>query len=177
MKFYCGKFLETHTNYLFYDLGIFKYIYEIKLLHHHSCELVSIFCKVIKDYDSEQCIESGVFAAIYDAVNRGHVEFLFGVAKENGVLLRLLIGENERTHLMRTVLARQEKVFCLLKELGALGQITMGASQKDKFGGTVLHMAGELAPSSQLNCIPGAALQMQRELQWFKVHFSYFPKN
>ncbi|KAF4350226.1 hypothetical protein F8388_016277 [Cannabis sativa] len=33
---------------------------------------------------------------------------------------------------------------------------------------TMLHMAGELAPTQVLNLIPGSALQMQRQLQWFK---------
>ena len=40
----------------------------------------------------------------------------------------------------------------------------------DNSGNNMLHMAGFLAPSSQLSRIPGAALQMQRELQWFKVY-------
>ncbi|KAI4347914.1 hypothetical protein L6164_008688 [Bauhinia variegata] len=39
---------------------------------------------------------------------------------------------------------------------------------KDKSENTALHMAALMAPSEQLNWIPGAALQMQRELQWFK---------
>jgi len=33
----------------------------------------------------------------------------------------------------------------------------------------MLHMAGMTGASIQINQIPGAALQMQRELQWFKV--------
>ncbi|KAJ0080960.1 hypothetical protein Patl1_12165 [Pistacia atlantica] len=36
------------------------------------------------------------------------------------------------------------------------------------FGNNILHFAGKLAPPYQLSRIPGAALQMQRELQWFK---------
>ncbi|CAA2990513.1 Ankyrin repeat-containing protein At3g12360 [Olea europaea subsp. europaea] len=32
----------------------------------------------------------------------------------------------------------------------------------------ILHLAAKLAPSSRLNSVSGAALQMQRELQWFK---------
>ncbi|KAG2689339.1 hypothetical protein I3760_09G134700 [Carya illinoinensis] len=32
----------------------------------------------------------------------------------------------------------------------------------------MLHLAGELAPSSRLKIVSGAALQMQRELLWFK---------
>lgn len=34
----------------------------------------------------------------------------------------------------------------------------------------MLHLACKLAPTHRLNCVSGAALQMQREIQWFKVH-------
>lgn len=37
------------------------------------------------------------------------------------------------------------------------------------FHNNILHFAGKLSPASQLDCVSGAALQMQRELQWFKV--------
>ncbi|KAJ0016736.1 hypothetical protein Pint_12056 [Pistacia integerrima] len=39
---------------------------------------------------------------------------------------------------------------------------------QDKSENNILHLAGKLAPLYQLNRIPGAALKMQRELQWFK---------
>ena len=34
----------------------------------------------------------------------------------------------------------------------------------------LLHLAGQLAPIHKLNLVSGAALQMQRELQWFQVN-------
>ncbi|KAJ0080796.1 hypothetical protein Patl1_12182 [Pistacia atlantica] len=39
---------------------------------------------------------------------------------------------------------------------------------QDKSGNNILHLAGKLPHLCQLNRIPGAALKMQRELQWFK---------
>ena len=36
-------------------------------------------------------------------------------------------------------------------------------------GNNMLHLAAGLAPEEKLNAISGAALQMQRELLWFKV--------
>ncbi|XP_026430036.1 uncharacterized protein LOC113326543 [Papaver somniferum] len=42
-------------------------------------------------------------------------------------------------------------------------------SKTDNDGNTILHHAAKLARPSQLNSIPGVAIQMQRELQWFKV--------
>ncbi|KAI3898878.1 hypothetical protein MKW92_020166 [Papaver armeniacum] len=41
-------------------------------------------------------------------------------------------------------------------------------SRTDDNSNTILHYAAKLAPSAQLNLISGAALQMQREVQWFK---------
>ena len=64
------------------------------------------------------------------------------------------------------VLHRKEKVFNLVYQVChpmVRDQLTMG---KNIPGDTILHIAAVLAPSSE---IPGAALQMQRELQWFKV--------
>lgn len=39
----------------------------------------------------------------------------------------------------------------------------------DKDENNLLHLAGQLAPTDKLNKVTGAALQMQRELQWFQV--------
>ncbi|KAH9750732.1 hypothetical protein KPL71_013986 [Citrus sinensis] len=33
---------------------------------------------------------------------------------------------------------------------------------------TILHLAAKLAPPAHLRIVPGVALQMQREVQWFK---------
>ncbi|XP_026461063.1 uncharacterized protein LOC113362782 [Papaver somniferum] len=41
-------------------------------------------------------------------------------------------------------------------------------SLRDKGNNTILHYAAKLAPSPQLNSVSGAALQMQRELLWYK---------
>jgi hypothetical protein len=38
----------------------------------------------------------------------------------------------------------------------------------------MLHLAGKLAPLDRLNIVSGTALQMQRELLWFKVSDNIF---
>ncbi|KAI3897139.1 hypothetical protein MKX03_030807 [Papaver bracteatum] len=50
-------------------------------------------------------------------------------------------------------------------------------SRTDDNSNTILHYAAKLAPSSQLNLISGAALQMQREVQWFKGVESIISEN
>lgn len=67
------------------------------------------------------------------------------------------------------VLHRQEKIFNLIHDIGAHKDII--TSYKDANNQNILHFAAKLAPYDQLNLICGAALQMQRELLWFKVHF------
>uniref|UniRef100_A0A6N2LA27 PGG domain-containing protein n=1 Tax=Salix viminalis TaxID=40686 RepID=A0A6N2LA27_SALVM len=46
---------------------------------------------------------------------------------------------------------------------------TQLATSWDRLHNNILHQAAFLAPSSQLDRVSGAALQMQRELQWYKV--------
>lgn len=60
---------------------------------------------------------------------------------------------------------RQENVYNLLHEIGPakLGTI-------DHLGENILHLAARLPGQGRLNIVSGAALQMQRELLWFKVH-------
>ncbi|KAI3871727.1 hypothetical protein MKW92_004737 [Papaver armeniacum] len=50
-------------------------------------------------------------------------------------------------------------------------------SRTDDNSNTILHYAAKLAPSAQLNLISGAALQMQREVQWFKGVESIISEN
>lgn len=69
---------------------------------------------------------------------------------------------------------RYLKVFNLMYELGGVKDLI--ATYIDNDGNNILHLAAKLAPQTQLNTIPGAALQMQREVMWYKVfiiHSSY----
>ncbi|KAE9447477.1 hypothetical protein C3L33_20625, partial [Rhododendron williamsianum] len=70
------------------------------------------------------------------------------------------------------IIHRHENVFNLLYQMGDHKQyITM---RFDNLGDTMLHLAGRLAPQRKLDLVPGAALQMQCELQWFKVRHLTF---
>lgn len=45
---------------------------------------------------------------------------------------------------------------------------------EDENDNNMLHLVGKLAHPSELNIISGAALQMQRELLWFKVNITTY---
>ncbi|GKD65447.1 hypothetical protein Tco_1307555, partial [Tanacetum coccineum] len=65
------------------------------------------------------------------------------------------------------VLNRSEKVYryILLHERYAISDFSISI---DDDGNNILHLAGRLAPIHKLNVASGAALQMQKELQWFE---------
>nr|XP_043633280.1 uncharacterized protein LOC122604452 [Erigeron canadensis] len=62
---------------------------------------------------------------------------------------------------------RCEKVLNYLEDR-VNGSINLLRAAIDSNGNNILHLAGELAPIDKLNMVSGAALQMQREVQWFK---------
>ncbi|CAA3005728.1 ankyrin repeat-containing At5g02620-like [Olea europaea subsp. europaea] len=64
------------------------------------------------------------------------------------------------------VINRQEKMFSLIYQIGANKDLITLLDDSKK--NNILHLAGEIAPPSRLNIVSGAALQMQRELLWFK---------
>ena len=62
---------------------------------------------------------------------------------------------------------RRAKIFSLV--YGRNLKHILASAIDSSYGNNLLHMAGMLAPFTSLDHIAGAALQMQRELQWFKV--------
>ncbi|GLT33971.1 hypothetical protein SLA2020_085210 [Shorea laevis] len=62
---------------------------------------------------------------------------------------------------------RQENIFNLLCGTHEEWRFRI-LNDTDENDNNMLHVAGEIAPPSQLARISGTALQMQRELQWFK---------
>ncbi|GKU96829.1 hypothetical protein SLEP1_g10021 [Rubroshorea leprosula] len=106
-----------------------------------------------------------VLVAMFEATKQGIVEFVPELLK---VIPPIIFPHNDgRNVFMIAIQYRQENIFNLLygiheeSRLGILNDI-------DSNGNNVLHVAGEIAPPSQLARIFSPALQMQRELQWFK---------
>ncbi|XP_022872461.1 ankyrin repeat-containing protein ITN1-like [Olea europaea var. sylvestris] len=76
------------------------------------------------------------------------------------------VDEQSRSIFDIAVIHRQEKIFKLLYDIGAYKDLI--TSYKNPSNCNMLHLAANLAPSNRLNIVSGAALQMQRELLWFK---------
>ncbi|XP_050133571.1 uncharacterized protein LOC126609711 isoform X21 [Malus sylvestris] len=145
-------------------LGI-KRIYEMKIVQVNALAFLKLICEEInKDFDMQQMNYPSVRSAIFLAVRRGNVEFVTHMCKANPELL--MIGDDRGRGLFHVAIeCCQEKIYNLIYGISTKDTIT---NFVDVYNNIMLHMAGLLSPSAQLNQIPGAALQMQRELQWYK---------
>ncbi|XP_035540943.1 uncharacterized protein LOC109008487 isoform X2 [Juglans regia] len=143
----------------------FKQLYEMKLVHVRSYELVSCMCKAVSTLDHQDMINGGVYSAIFRAMREGILEIVVGIVTANPKLLHIRDAEN-RGIVMLAALHRHADIFLATFRSR---QASMWAANRDIFGNNVLHMVALLTEFTPLDHIPGAALQMQRELQWFKV--------
>ncbi|KAL8093773.1 uncharacterized protein LOC141688810 [Apium graveolens] len=76
------------------------------------------------------------------------------------------IDDNDRTIFHVAVLHRQESVYNLLYEIGSIKDLV--TSFKDTNENNILHLAAKKPEQSRLHIVSGVALQMQREILWFK---------
>ncbi|XP_059435319.1 ankyrin repeat-containing protein NPR4-like [Corylus avellana] len=143
----------------------------MKLVHVQSHELLDSMCKEVSISNIEQRRKGCVYSAIMHSIEKGNFEFVFGMVRTNQNLVWCR-NENGSSIFSLAVRHRQAKIFSLIHRLGVKKTMT---TQIDKKGNNILHMAGMRGASILLNRIPGAALQMQRELQWFKEVESIVP--
>ena len=102
---------------------------------------------------------------LFDAAKVGNIEFLIKLIHFDFDLLWKYYEDKTIFHLAAE--ERHESIFSLLHELGSVGGIIV--SRTNENGDNILHLAAKMAPQEKLNAISGAALQMQREILWFKV--------
>ncbi|KAG6769289.1 hypothetical protein POTOM_024909 [Populus tomentosa] len=68
------------------------------------------------------------------------------------------------------ILNRHEDIFKMIYQIGSIKNVM--TIYKDREGNNMLHLASKVLESpSRLNVIPGAALQLQRELLWVEVDY------
>ena len=114
---------------------------------------------------------------ISDLIRRPSPLLLVAAELGNTVFLTELVGSypdliweadnDNRTIFHIAVLHRRESIFNLIYEIGSMKDLIV--PYKDDNDNNMLHLAGRKAPLPQRNIVSGAALQMQRELLWFKV--------
>ena len=138
----------------------------MKLAHFLSRELLCCMKDRISISNTQERTTGGVSKTIFRAIKEGIFEVVFDIVKADPDLV-WICDEKSRNIFSVAVEYRHAKIFSLIYGLDMKNALT--DSTDSFYGNNLLHMAGMLAPSTSLNHIPGAALQMQRELQWFKV--------
>ncbi len=136
----------------------------MKSEYEHSHAILKLMCESISPFNLKE-EKRVVNVAIFRAIKEGLFDFVSKVLEADPYVIWAR-DENKRTLFHQAVLYREAKIFGHLYEHFSKDSVM---DRKDKSGNNVLHMAGISTPSIQLKRIPDAVLQMQKELQWFKV--------
>ncbi|XP_030942224.1 ankyrin repeat-containing protein ITN1-like isoform X3 [Quercus lobata] len=153
------------------DLYGFKWIYYKDLMQTLAHQLVEKFWEHVlqlQDWEISKLTKTPS-ELLFDAAELGNVEFLIILIRAYPDLI-WKVDQNNRSLFHTAVLYRQEAIFNLIYEIGAIKDLI--AAYKDKNNtdnNNILHLAGILAPLSRRQIVLGAALQMQRELLWFQA--------
>ncbi|KAI3958037.1 hypothetical protein MKW98_020679 [Papaver atlanticum] len=135
-----------------------------KLKHEQVAEIVDIICTGLADSKLKQLALSKAIDAAYLSVIHGIVELFTALAKSNGNLM-LHRDKNGNGLLQLAVLHRQENVFKAILDMGMQHPTTAPLDEDEN---NILHCAAFWRPLLHLHKASGEALQMQREIQWFK---------
>ena len=143
----------------------------MKLTHVLSKELLSRMTKQLSNSNLQLRETGRVNGAILRATKEGIFEFVSEMVEVDP---QLVFSRDAGTCNIFSVAVRnrQAKIFGLI--YGSNFKNALAGASDPSYGNTLLHIAGMSAPSTSLDHIAGAALQMQRELQWFKVIFLTF---
>ncbi|KAJ0617219.1 putative PGG domain-containing protein [Helianthus annuus] len=156
---------------------IVKRTYDIKVNENRSNLLVERICKIVIEQGDHDKAWTILGSALVTAVKYGTHELI-----EECILTYPSIiwydGDNDRRFdepkerrgyrfslFLEAIRHRQERVYNLVHQMS--GHKVFAATPHDGLE-NALHIAGKLAPTHRLDVVTGAALQMQRELQWFQ---------
>ncbi|RZC85973.1 hypothetical protein C5167_026640 [Papaver somniferum] len=145
-----------------------KRLYNKKLMHKQAILLVK---KMLEQIDDKTTTVAEVIeflnktSVVNMAIKNGITEFI----KECLDIFPFVISHDLRGESMIqiAIAERNEEILNLLLEAGKDQRDDL-LCKVDESGNSILHYVAKIAPSYHLNTISGAALQMQRETQWYK---------
>ncbi|KAF5784519.1 putative ankyrin repeat-containing domain, PGG domain, ankyrin repeat-containing domain superfamily [Helianthus annuus] len=161
------KVKEANSKFLHLDLHLVRHIthvQKLKLEHHQALALVKYLCQEISalNLQSNSVYYSGT---IIEAASNGAYEVVQEIVDTFPQAI-WYADKNGHYMIQLAILHRCEMVYNLTYQMS--DHKHFHKTLKDDNNNNLLHLAGKLAPQQKLNLVSGAALQMQRELQWFK---------
>ncbi|KAL8508437.1 hypothetical protein ACS0TY_018896 [Phlomoides rotata] len=124
--------------------------------------------KLLPEYDAWDMFGD----SMVKAAQQGISEIVGEIMKKYPVII---VSLNNKGWTIMHIPARYrfENVFNLAYNMSVCKHMYSGFA--DSKGNNLMHMCARLAPPNRLNLVPGAALQMQRELQWFNEIERFVP--
>uniref|UniRef100_A0A7N0T8E4 PGG domain-containing protein n=1 Tax=Kalanchoe fedtschenkoi TaxID=63787 RepID=A0A7N0T8E4_KALFE len=146
-----------------YIFPLISHIHDLKLVHNQTAKLVETICKIIIVNRDTQMVWDIMGTAVYVAASTGIHEIIEECVKHYPTLIWYRV---EHSHLFSEAIKhRQVKVYNLIYQMTRhVEYVTFSTKDTDN----ALHMVGRMPSPDRLSTVTGAALQMQRELQWFK---------
>ncbi|RZC82070.1 hypothetical protein C5167_044649 [Papaver somniferum] len=142
-----------------------KDLLEKRRKHVQVLELLKVICSAIGHMTDEELKNGKVYDTMLAAATNGNIEVFMELFDANPSLLYTSTTVSRKTLYHQAVMSRQENIFNFIS---SMGQRDIRATHKDNSDNNLLHYAAMLPLSSMLDKISGAALQMQREIQWFQ---------
>ncbi|CAA3021987.1 Ankyrin repeat family [Olea europaea subsp. europaea] len=159
---------DTLSKILLYSSRVvpeINYIHQRKLVHVEVVKFLSHVVKEVRHLSKLDLEKMDMDTIIYDAIKHGISEFIEEMIKYKPEIIWRK-DKKGKTIFSHAIVLRQEKIFSLIFTLGTKKSIM--ARRHDMFKNNYLHLAAKLSPPPQLQRVSRAALQMQRELQWYK---------
>ncbi|XP_024017263.1 uncharacterized protein LOC21410003 [Morus notabilis] len=144
-----------------------KRLQDAKLKHHCAVELFRQICTMIRETRGSDLTDYFLSKGeiLYEVTSRGMVDILAMILQFCPDLAYVRIENQTLMHI--TIQHRQEKIFRFLLEKN-LQRLDYGPQTRSG-AVDILCLAAKLLPFPQLSRISGAALQMQRDIWWFKT--------
>ena len=144
-----------------------KQLKEEKVKHNKALTLLKCICEEVGKINIFSKIREHYHEAINLAVEHDNPEAVEEIIRYFPQAIST--NDNDYPLIQLAIINRCERVYNFL-----VHQVTTDKHshkvRTDEYGNNLLHLAAQLAPIHKLNLVSGAALQMQRELQWFEVN-------
>ncbi|KAI3447205.1 hypothetical protein Pfo_003870 [Paulownia fortunei] len=136
-----------------------------QMMNQQARSLVKSLCKQLEFMSFREASDITQDATTTAALFGNHDVVEMIVEAFPNAIYSIVLGANQYIFHV-AVQNRSESVYNLIYQMSDHKHLYSDII--DSYGNNLLHVAGKLAPSHKLNEISGAALQMQREMQWYK---------
>ncbi|XP_076894509.1 uncharacterized protein LOC143546815 [Bidens hawaiensis] len=143
-----------------------------KVMHTQAGELLKFICSEIAKLDSNKSVRDLIGHSLEAAAAMGNAKVVEEILVTFPNAL-FLVNENKHNVFHIAIANRKADVFNIIYQIKTQSHLFL--AQIDASYNTALHLAARLVEGTEdhaspnlRSSAPGAALQMQRELQWFK---------